>query len=221
MILTRFDRLGGWTWPEIAMQLGFHLLAYSLGASFSFVQMRNLEDVIRLGTFDTLLLKPVGPWAYLVFSGLNIGYGGHVILGFGFIIWSYVQIGLSAGPAMIVFLVAATISSAALVAAIMTTIGACALLWGRSRYLYSIFFGFWQLARYPLNIFSQPLQAIMLTVMPLAFLSYVPVATMLGKDVPILGTAAGPLTLAAGPIAVLAAVLHWRHCINQYQGGGG
>lgn len=221
LILARFEVLGGWRWPEMALLLGFHILSYSLGASLSFVQMRDMEGLVQRGEFDALLVKPISPWAYLVFSGLNIGYGGHILLGLGMIVWALTLVHPAWAAWTIPFALAALISAAMLVCSVMTMIGATALIWGRSNYLYSIFFGFWQLARYPLNIFSGAIQVIMLTVMPLAFISYVPVASILGKDIPILGAWGPALTLVAGPLSAGVAMLHWRYCVRHYQSGGG
>ena len=61
LIITRFENLGGWNWTEMALLLAFHLLAYALGASLSFVQFRDMEERVRLGTFDAILVKPIGP----------------------------------------------------------------------------------------------------------------------------------------------------------------
>jgi ABC-2 type transport system permease protein len=221
LIITRFDNLGGWHWPEMALLLSFHLLAYATGASFSFTQMRDLEQIVHQGKFDALLVKPMSPWAYLVFSGLNIGYTGHIILALGLMAWSLTQVAVSWSPLTALYFLTALLSSAMLVAALITMIGASALIWVRSKYLYSIFFGFWELARFPLNIYPGVVQAVMLTVMPLGFLTYVPVAVLLGKDVVLLGSWAGAASLLSGPIAVLIAMAHWRYCIRHYQGAGG
>ncbi len=221
LIVARFEVLGGWRWPELALLLGFHILSYSLGASLSFVQMRDMEGLVKRGGFDMLLVKPISPWAYLVFSGLNIGYGGHILLGLGLSIWAIIQLHPALAWWIIPFTVGALISAAMLVCAILTMIGATALIWGRSNHLYSIFFGFWQLARYPLNIFPGAIQIVMLTVMPLAFISFVPVAVLLGKEVPVLGIWAPMLSIASGPVAAGIAMMHWRYCVNHYQGGGG
>lgn len=221
LILARFNVLGGWHWPELALLLGFHILSYSLGASLSFVQMRDMEGLVQRGEFDALLVKPISPWAYLVFSGLNIGYGGHILLGLGMSVWAMIQVHPAWNAWTIPFAIAALISAAMLVCAIMTMIGATALIWGRSNHLYSIFFGFWQLARYPLNIFSGAIQVIMLTVMPLAFISFVPVGVILGKSIPILGAWGPVLSLAIGPLAAGIAAMCWRYCVHHYQSAGG
>ena len=221
LIVTRFGMLGGWTWSEMALLLSFHLLAYSTGASFSFTQFRAMEDMVRLGTMDAILVKPISPWTYLVFSGLNIGYTGHIILAVGLMAWAITQIDLAWSLPSALFFLAALVSGAMVVCALMTMIGATALVWVRSRHLYSIFFGFWELARYPISIFPLPIQLMLITVVPLGFISTVPVSVLLGKSVPLLGDGAGLACLLAGPVMVLIAMAHWRWCLRNYQGAGG
>jgi ABC-2 type transport system permease protein len=113
------------------------------------------------------------------------------------------------------------VSSAMIVAAVMTMIGATAMVWVKSSHLYSIFFGFWELARYPLNIFPAALQMLMVTLIPMGFMAFVPVAVTLGKSVPILGDWAALASLLAGPVTTVVAIAHWRWCLRNYQGAGG
>ncbi|MEO5807972.1 ABC-2 family transporter protein [Devosia sp.] len=221
VMLLRFDTLGGWSWPQLALLFSFQLLTYSLGAATSFVQLRDIEEKVRLGTFDTLLVKPFSPWAYLVFSGLNIGYAGHIALAAGLMAWALTQVGVDWNFGTVAYLVAATISAAMVNAAIITMIGATAFIVVQSSHLYTIFFGVWELSRYPLNIFPAVLQWTLLTIVPLGFASYVPMAYLIGKDIAVLGSWGGPLSLLAGPVLVLLAMAHWRFAISKYQGAGG
>lgn len=221
LIIHRFDNLGGWRWPEMALLLAFHLLAYAIGASLSFTQFYDLEEKVRLGTMDAVLVKPVSPWAFIVFSGLNVGYGGHIILAIGLMGWSLTQVTADWSLLTALYFVAALASAAMMTAAILTMVGATALIWVRSSHLYSIFFGFWELARYPLSIFPLPLQLLMLTIAPLGFMAYIPTAVALGKPVPLLGDWAPLASLAIGPLTVLLAMAYWRHCLRNYQGAGG
>lgn len=221
LLLARFGNLGGWTWNQMALLLSFHLLAYSLGASLSFTQFRDIEEKVRMGVFDAVLVKPVGTWSYLVFSGLNIGYTGHIILAVGLMAWSVTEVAVDWSVPTVLYFLGALISAAMLTAAIMTMIGATALVWVRSNHLYSIFFGFWELARYPLSIFPMPLQVLMITFAPLGFLAFIPAAVVLGKPVPLLGDWAPLGSLLAGPLCATLAALHWRWCLRNYQGAGG
>ena len=221
VLLARFDTLGGWTWPELALLLSFQLFVYSIGASFSFVQMRELEEAIQRGQFDVLMARPFSPWAYIVFSRLNVGYAGHVALAVPMMAWSLSQTHLIWSAATVAYLVAAVVGSAMLVAAVMTMVGACAFVLVRSRYLYAIFFGFFELTRYPLSIFPAGIQWVLFTVVPLGFVNYVPVAWLLGKPIPIIGDIGGLLAPLAGPLVAAIAVAHWSWSIRHYQSGGG
>lgn len=221
ILADRFGTIAGWNWSELALLFSFHLLGYSLGACMSFTQMRQLEEAVRLGTLDTLLTKPVSPWAYMVFSGLNPGYTGHALLGIGMMAWALSIVAVPWSIGWVAYFVAALISAAMVTGATLTMIGATALIWTRSNHLYSLFFGFWELSRYPLNIFPAAIQATMLSFVPLGFMAAVPVAVLLGKPVPILGDWAGPAALLAGPFFVALAMWQWRYALDRYQGAGG
>ena len=221
VLLLRFQTLAGWDWPELAVLLSFQLFTYALGASFSFTQFRDMEEMVRLGQLDVLLVKPFSPWAYLTFAGYNIGYVAHVTLAVGLMIWAATQVDVEWSLGLVLYLIGAIVSAAMMVGAIMTMIGASSIVLVQSKYLYSIFFGFWELSRFPLTIYPAALQWAMVTVMPLAFMSYVPAAAFLGKDVAILGAWGMPLSLLAGPVVVGIAAWHWRWSLRHYQGGGG
>jgi ABC-2 type transport system permease protein len=221
ILADRFGGIAGWDWSELALLFSFHLLGYSLGACLSFTQMRQLEEAVRLGTLDTLLTKPISPWAYMVFSGLNPGYTGHALLGIAMMAWSLSIVDVPWSMGWVAYFVLALISAAMVTAALLTMIGATALIWTRSNHLYSLFFGFWELSRYPINIFPAAIQGAMLTIVPLGFMAAVPVAVLLGKPVPLLGDWAGPAALLAGPVFVALAMAQWRYAIGKYQGAGG
>lgn len=221
IIASRFERLGGWVWPEIALMLGFHVLGYALGALFTFVQLRGMEELVRLGTYDTLMVRPVSPWAFLAFSGINIEYGGHIALGVGMIGWALPQLAIDWSVLTVAQLVASLISAALLTGATLTIIAAMALVLTRSRYLFGIYFDFWELSRYPLTIFALPLQVTLLSIVPLGYMAYVPVAALLGKPVPLIGAAAPFAAILAGPVMVVVAMVVWQACQRRYQGAGG
>jgi len=221
IIAARFGGLGGWDWSELALLFSFHLLGYSLGACLSFTQMRQLEEAVRVGTFDTLLTKPISPWAYMVFSGLNPGYTGHVMLGIAMMAWSLTMVQVPWSPGWVLYFIGALLSAGMVTGAIFTIIGSTALIWTRSNHLYSVFFSFWDMSRYPLTIFPTAIQTALIFFVPLGFMASVPVAVLLGKPVPILGDWAGPLALLAGPFFVGLAILQWRRSIGRYQGAGG
>lgn len=221
ILVARFDTLAGWNWADLALLYSFHMLSYSIGASMSFTQMRDLEEHIRVGTLDVMLIRPMSTWLYIVFANFNVGYASHVILGVTLMVWALFNVDIVWSFGTVLYFGASLLSAALVTGAIMTMIGATALVWTRSNHLYSLYFGFWELSRYPLNIFPAAIQGVMLTIIPLAFMAAVPTAVLLGKPVPLLGDWAGPAALLAGPVLAGLAVMFWRYGINKYQGAGG
>lgn len=221
LLVARFDTLAGWDWGELALLYSFHTLGYAVGASFSFTQMRDLEEHVRLGTFDALLTRPMSPWVYLVFSRFNIGYASHITLALVLMVWALLTVEIDWSLGWMAYFVASLLSAALVTASIMTLIGATALAWTRSNHLYSLYFGFWELSRYPLNLFPAIIQGVMLTIVPLAFMAAVPVAVLVGKPVPLLGEIAPMAALLAGPALACLSALFWRWATARYQGAGG
>lgn len=220
VILNRFGGLGGWSWPEMAFLLGFHTFAYAVGAVFTFSQFRGMEAMVRDGEFDMLLVRPVNPWSFIVFSGVDLQYGSHFVLGAGLMLTGAAALPLSWDLALSLRFLASLLSAALLTGAMFTIIGACAFVLGRSRYVFGLYFDLWELSRYPTVIYAAPLQIILLTVLPFAYMSFVPVSTLIGRPVPVLGGAAPLLALAAGPILAALAALFWRACLRRHQGFG-
>jgi ABC-2 type transport system permease protein len=221
LLVARFDTLAGWNWGELALLYSFHTLAYAVGASFSFTQMRDLEEHVRLGTFDAMLTRPMSPWVYLVFARYNIGYISHISLALALMTWALLTIPIDWSIGWVAYFLASLLSAALVTGSLMTMLGATALAWTRSNHLYSLYFGFWELSRYPLNLYPTIIQGILLTIVPLGFMAAVPVAVLVGKPVPLLGDIAPIAALLAGPALASLAVLFWRFATSRYQSAGG
>jgi ABC-2 type transport system permease protein len=144
-----------------------------------------------------------------------------VVLGAGLIIWALPNLNVIWSFETIGLLAGGLVSAALVTASSITVISAFALILGRARFLFGLYFDFWELSRYPASIFAPALQLVLLTVIPLGYMAFVPISVLLGRPVPYLGSAAPLAALVAGPISVFVAVLFWRFCLRRYQGGGG
>lgn len=221
LFLLRFGNLAGWHWPQMALLLSTHLLVYSIGGAFSWMQMRTLESLVRTGQLDTVMILPYPTWGYLIFSGFNImGFSGHLAVAVPVLIYALVYI--EPAPSLLSWLdfSLGVVGGSCIIGATLTTIGATALFARRSGYIYPMFFGVWELCKYPMAIFPAAIQGILL-VIPLGFAAYVPVAGILGKPVPFLGQTGGTMSFAVGILAVAGTAMFWRWSIRRYEGAGG
>ncbi len=221
LFIQRFDTIAGWAWPEISLLYSFGLLTYSIGAAFSFVQMRQLEAEVKNGTFDTLLIKPVNSYFYLICRGFNLGYVAHVLVSGSVMVWALLQMDIRWSPLTVAFVLASIIGGAMIQAAVLSGIGTLAFVWVRTGFLFTLFFKLKDFVSYPLPIFGSVIQITLTFIVPLAFINYYPAAVLLGKDTLYLSGWAYLIVPVVGPLCYWLSYRFWRFGVNRYQGAGG
>lgn len=221
MFIQRFDTIAGWNWPEIAFLYSIGLFTYALGASFSFVQMRDLEGQVKNGTFDSLLIKPVNPYLFLISRGFNLGYIAHLLISASVMIWAITQLDLKWTLINVLYLILSVISGALINAGIMTLIGSVSFVWVRSGFLFNLFFRLKEFISYPLPVFGTLIQTLLTVVIPFAFINYYPAAFLLSKDTLWLPTWSMWFVPMVGPFCYWVAYRAWMGGVNKYQSAGG
>jgi len=221
LFMQKFNTIAGWTWPEIAFLYSLGLFTYALGASFSFVQMRELESQVKQGTFDSILIKPVNPYLYLVSRGFNLAYIAHIAISGSVLVWAILKMNISWGIGSYLYLAVVMISGAMIHAGILTAIGAVSFKWVRTNFLFNLFFRLKEFISYPLPIFGTFIQIILTVVVPLAFVNFYPASYLLSNDAALLPQWAMWVVPAVGPLCYWAGYKFWMHGVNKYQGAGG
>lgn len=221
LFIQKFNTIAGWTWPEIALLYSFGLFTYALGASFSFLQMRMLEDNVKSGSFDTVLTKPVNAYLYVISRGFNLGYIAHVIVSGSVMIWALMNLDLQWSFLQIIYLILILISGSMIHAAILTVIGSFSFIWVRTGYLFQIYGRLRDFISYPLPIYGNVIQLVLTFVIPLAFVSYFPASFLLSKETPFWSMWLSWLVPLIGPLCCWLSYRLWSHGIHKYQGAGG
>lgn len=220
LIARRFGALGGWSWAEVAFLYGFHLFSYASGAALSWVQMSQLETTVREGKLDPLLVKPMSPWAYLVFSGIELNYLAHLVYSACILAWAAVQLDLAWTLPRVAYLGAAWLGGMLTHLSLITLIGSLAFRTQTTRPWYHFYFSVWEFSRLPLNMFPAAIQGLLLTLIPLGYASYLPVAWLLEKDPLWVGRTGALLAPLAGFFLAAVTVWVWRKNLRGYEGAG-
>jgi ABC-2 type transport system permease protein len=221
LFIRKFSSIAGWTWPEIALLYSIGLFTYALGASFSFVQMRELEGQVNNGNFDSLLIKPTNPYLYLVSRGFNLGYIAHVVLSGSVLVWALITLDLHWNWYRILYLILALISGAMIQAGFITIIGATTFIWVRTSFLFTLFFKFKDFISYPIPVFGTFIQILLTFIVPFAFINFYPAAFLLSNETPLLSEWFMWLVPLIGPFCYWVGYRAWMFGINKYQGAGG
>lgn len=171
LMLHRFKMIGGWTWPQIALLYSLDLFTYALGAAFTFSAMVELEDMVREGTVEGILVQPLNPYFHIVARKYNVGYAAHVLLSGGVLIWSLTHLDIHWTLSKVVYFLLILLSGVCMQAACLTFLGACSFTLIRSSVLFSLYYRLKSFISYPISVYGLAIQIILTIFVPLAFIN--------------------------------------------------
>ena len=223
LLLDRFGSIGGWRASEVVLLIGLGFCGQGLAlAAGSRLQPDDISLLLRRGTFDQVLTRPVSALGWVVSSYIEIRYLGRLLAGIGMLGWA----GHHAGVAW----TAAHLAVAALAIASCAVVVFAVLMVGAALTFYTVqgseavnlaLFGGPYLAGYPMEIYGSAMRLVFTWLLPFGLTVYVPALTLLGHTGPP-GLTAGLLwatPLAATWAAALASIA-WRQAIRHYVGTG-
>jgi len=212
------SRLGGWTFPELAVLTSFTLVSAAVAQWF--VGLQQLSSKILDGDLDKYLCKPVSPLLALLGESVNALVSFQQLVSAGLLLTAvclYYRVPLTLGG------VAAGLAILALGCATILLIRGCVALsafWlGDVSRISGLFEISGDFERYPINLFPGWLQGTLTWIVPVGLISTWPVLAFLGKG--------GPpwAWLAVGAALVLFWSLLfgeiWRRALRRYESFGG
>ena len=221
LLFHRFPSIAGWTLPEVAFLYGLG------GVAFGFSDLLcggfdNLSKMIRLGTFDLVLTRPVGTFAQVLSSDLQIRRFGRIAQGavvFGLAL-SWLEVSWTPDKTLVV--ISAILSGTVIFTAIWV-IGAAVTFWTvETSEITNVFtYGGEALVSYPMSIYAEGIRRFFTYVVPLAFVSYLPALYILERPDPL---GLPPALQLCSPIVaglfLVAARFCWALGVRHYQGTG-
>lgn len=206
VILYRFRFIDGWDIYQVALLYG---LASAANGLFRTVanEIEGFENYLINGTFDSLLIRPWPTLFTLLARKMDFNRLGTLAQGVLIAIIGAAKL-LERGqllPWQLLYVAVLPFLGAMILLAIVTFTAALGFWLIRIDEL-QVFTLYAPLTAsyYPLSIYPGWLRGLLYTVLPMAFINYVPVLYLLGKG-------GGPWSLAASPaVAVLACVIAYR-----------
>ncbi len=221
IMFSQVDALGGFSMAEVALLYG----AASAALGIADLLLGNLDQIgtrIRDGTLDTLLVRPVPVFAQVAADRFALRRIGRVFQGTAVLVWALTQVDVDWTPAKVLWLPVMLLSGAAIFGAIWTLGGAFQFVAQDAAEVQNSFtFGGNLLLQYPPTIFVREIVQGVTFVVPLAFVNWLPVLWLLGRDDP-LGLPewvnfCSPLVAALlGGVAALV----WRAAVRSYRSTG-
>jgi ABC-2 type transport system permease protein len=207
------ESVAGWTYPELLVVVGLFFAVNGLRQAVFDPNLERMTEYVRNGTLDFLLTKPVDAQFMASFRHVGVVNLLDPFIGLGLSGVGLVLAGRGVGPAELGAF-AVTLGAAVLILYALTLSAmALAIRLVSSEGIGEMTFAFVEAARFSVQLYPQPVR-ILLTVIPVAFLTTLPAEALLGRLEPGWLLAAP----AVGVAAVLAATLGWRAALRGYSG---
>ena len=212
------ETLGGWSFREVAFIYGTAGLGFAL-CDMVIGHIENIGDMIRLGQFDTILLRPAGTLLQVIASDFALRRIGKVVQSIAVLIYAIVAIDVQWTVAKIVLMMLTVLSGAAIFVSIfILTASVQFLIVGSTEIANAFTYGGNQFSSYPVSIYRGWLRRMFAYVVPLGFVAYFPSQYILGRtDDPLWVQLVGPFVAFA---IVTVAVLVWNLAVRHYRSTG-
>ena len=223
LLLDRFGTVGGWRAAEVVLLAGLAFasqgLALTLGTR---LEADDLSLLVRKGTFDQVLTRPVSPLGWIVASYVDTRYLGRLLAGVGAVVWAGARAGVEWTPGRVGLAALAVTCAAAIVFGVLLLSAAFTFLTVQGSEATNVLvYGGTYLTSYPMQIYGSALRLLFLWVVPLGLAIYVPALGVLGRQGPP-GLPASLVWLTAPAAAAFLAAggLAWRGGVRRYVGAG-
>jgi ABC-2 type transport system permease protein len=172
IMINAFKTMGAWNAYEIMLLFALQTAAYAIAGSFTYHITTYLSPLIKDGTFDEVLTKPLNPFLYLASRYFSWGYFGTMTVSLFVMVFCFIKLGISFGILKIIFLIIVIISGGLITAAMMILTSVPAFWVVENKFLSRMMSEVKGLTDYPITIFSRALQVLVTLIIPYAFITF-------------------------------------------------
>lgn len=218
-ILETFDSLGGWSFSEIALLYGLRLSAHGTYLLF-FSSFFSIDNMVRDGAYDRLLVRPIHPMLQLMFTEFRVPVIGDFVGGLAILTAALTLQDIALRPSLVLLVVGAIIGGALIDGAFQVSPASFTFKYIESWPSRTIFDDiFSRFGNYPIHIFGQISERVLTFIVPVAFVAWLPAATLLDKPT-FLPHWAGWMSVPIGTIAFAIAIYVFIRSSRHYQSSG-
>jgi ABC-2 type transport system permease protein len=221
VMFSNVDRLGGFGLGQIAFLYGATALCLGIG-DLVVGNVERLGRHVRLGTFDAMMVRPVGVFAQVCANEFALRRLGRIVQGTAVLLWSLTVVDITWDPARVAMLGSMVACGTAIFVGLFVLGAAFQFVSSDASEVANAFtYGGNTMTQYPLTIYPTEVVKALTFLVPVAFVNWYPALFIL--DVPDPFGLPGWLRFAA-PVAAVAvcslAALAWRAGVRRYRSTG-
>lgn len=214
VIYSYVPNINGWGKFEILILMGTFHIIISLFLAFYFPNLLQIPNLVKSGSLDGILIKPIDSQFLLSTQITDFGSLVNVFLGIAIIIFSIFQLGIQITiPIMIFFIYYIFIGVYILYNVLFILLST--IFWVQdSSWSISFFMTFNSFADKPLNIYKGSIYRFLTFIFPIGLVANVPAGIVLRKEINYMGI----WIIIAAFILRLASKYIWKRGIELYEG---
>jgi len=225
MILVLFENvptLDGWTVQEVALLYGLAAISFAL-TDLVVGHLDLFPQMIRDGTFDQILVRPLPSLLQVVASDFSLRRVGKLAQGIGVLAVALVAVDVDWTPGRVLMIPLAVASGTLIYSGVWIALATVAFWIVDAIELVNAFtYGGNFLSGYPITIFGRWLRNLVLFVIPIAFVSYFPALYVLDRPDDLgLPEALRYLSPVVAIVTAVVAMLVWENAVRRYRSAGG
>ena len=182
VILGKFGTIGGWAPGEMAFLYALLILANGF-VSAIFSGMVDFSDLVRQGTFDRLLLRPLSALGQTLTMQFDLTGLLHLVLGLVALILATTLLKIEWTFLKFSFLALSVAGGVLILGGVRIIVASICFYTVRNESLqHLIVFSTREFLMYPVSIYVRPVQLFLTFLFPIAFVNFYPAHVLLNRD---------------------------------------
>lgn len=216
IIFGHVSTIGGWTFEQVLFFYALSMLGRSLWHLFC-VNMLSMSHFVHKGNLDRLLVRPANPLFQIIADYLDNDDWGECVIGITVLSYSAARLGVIRGPLDVGLLLVMVLSAAMIYFALHLAASTTTFWLVKNQAVGHIVWELDNFSRYPLDIYSPALAALLTWVVPFGFVSFYPAQTFFADGALRL---MGLMTPLVASVACFLSYRFWLLGLASYQGTG-
>ncbi len=182
VIFLKTNAIAGWSKDEVLLMLAMYMFIWGFVEFLFFDGLRRFTYVgVKNGEADKFLTKPLRPELLISFSSPVPAVLPHQLLSFAFLLFQISRLSSSITIVGAVLFIIFSVFSIIIAYLVDSTYSTFAFHVTKSTEMLRMVQTISDSSAYPLSIFPQFVQPILLSIVPIGFMSYIPASFLIGK----------------------------------------
>ena len=166
--------IGGWSKWEVVLLIGTHQLIGQLFQAFFYMNLANLPELVRTGTMDFMLLRPVDTQFMVSMKQFGMDNVVNALVGAGFVIFSLWKLSVLPTLSQILLYMVAVVCGILIHYSIMLVFSVASFWMVRSQGLIYGYYSLFNIGRYPDTIYRGAFKLVFSWLIPVIIVANIP-----------------------------------------------